>query len=477
MNIIKKVFELIEYYANKYKITFAEGNKYYSWIKNIQFFAENFSENISLSVSERNGIISFLDFLEIPLVKENVFKIKNPNTELILGETNVDKYSINMLTDAELLAYLMFIFSTVTFNENDGMVLLKYNIIIWNSGFHKFAKIARGKIVDINTKEIISYPFDKFFNINENADTQDYVVRKHLTNNRYLYVLDKKDGSTIIVSKHNGKPLITTNGSFDNEQIDWAKDLFKKKYSKFLSNIKEGFTYIFELIHPENRIVVDYGDEEALYMLSIRNLKTENLLSIDEIHSVADEFGFPYPEVFSFNDLDDIVYLAHTMKNANREGWVLRIGAADGNEYMVKIKLDEYFELHSAFDKIKLSFVYRHLIDNDLDDFMSIANEEQKKKIDEKLSIIDDIRNKVKVEAISIANEYLDKHGLTLETYSDDREKMIVFINDVLSSKNVFKFFAVQYIKFPATIDDKIAKIKISHMKNYSKMFGYEYNE
>ena len=144
---------------------------------------------------------------------------------------------------------------------------------------------------------------------------------------------------------------------------------------------------------------------------------------------------------------------------------------------MVKIKLDEYFELHSAFDKIKLSFVYRHLIDNDLDDFMSIANEEQKKKIDEKLSIIDDIRNKVKAEAISIANEYLDKHGLTLETYSDDREKMIVFINDVLSSKNVFKFFAVQYIKFPATIDDKIAKIKISHMKNYSKMFGYEYNE
>ena len=164
--------------------------------------------------------------------------------------------------------------------------------------------------------------------------------------------------------------------------------MFTKKYPKFLSELKDGFTYIFELIHPENRIVIDYGDEEALYMLSIREIKTKEMLSIDEIHSVADYFGFPYPEVFSFNKLDDIIYLAHNMKGANKEGWVLRIGAADGNEYMLKIKLDEYFEMHSAFDRIKLSFVYRHLIDNDLDDFIAIANDEQRKKIDEKLHCI-----------------------------------------------------------------------------------------
>ena len=38
-------------------------------------------------------------------------------------------------------------------------------------------------------------------------------------------------------------------GSFDNEQIDWAKKMFAKKYPKFLSELKDGFTYIFELIH------------------------------------------------------------------------------------------------------------------------------------------------------------------------------------------------------------------------------------
>ena len=475
MDIIKEVFNYIDYFAEKFKVSYEDGNKYYSLVKNIQKYADD--NDIVLPVAKREQIEAFLYFLEIPLLKANVFKICNPNVELIIGETYVENYSLSSLTDSELVSYMMYVFSTVTMNENNGLILLKYNIIIWNTGFHKFARLSRGKIIDLETKEIVSYPFDKFFNINEVADTKEDVVKEHLKNNRYLYVTDKKDGSTIIVSKNNGNPLITTNGSFDNEQIDFAKKLFAKKYPKFLGEIEDGYTYIFEIIYPENRIVIDYGDEQALYMLSIRNIKTQKMLSLDEIHTVANKYGFPYPDVFSFNNLDDIVHLAHTMKNANKEGWVLRIGTSDGNEYMVKIKLDEYFEMHSAFDKIKLSFVYRHLLDNDLDDFIAIATEEQRKKIDEKLTIVEDIRQKIKNETIKIAEEYLAKHNLTLETYADDRDKMITFVNDLLSAKNVFKSLAVQYVKFPCDLDRQLARIKISHMKRYANLFGYDYND
>ena len=475
MDIVKQVFNYIEYYEKKFGVTFETGNKYYSLVKNIQKYA---TENeVVLSFDERKDVENFLYALEIPLLKANVFKMCNPNTELILGETDVSEYDLGKLSDAQLVEYMMYVFSTVTMNEYNDLLQIKYNIIIWNTGFHKFARLARGKVLDINTKEIVSYPFDKFFNVNEVSDTKEEVVKERLKNNRYLYVTDKKDGSTIIVSKYKGTPLITTNGSFDNEQIDWAKKMFAKKYPKFLSELKDGFTYIFELIHPENRIVIDYGNEEALYMLSIREIKTKEMLSIDEIHSVADYFGFPYPEVFSFNKLDDIIYLAHNMKGANKEGWVLRIGAADGNEYMLKIKLDEYFEMHSAFDRIKLSFVYRHLIDNDLDDFIAIANDEQRKKIDEKLSVIQTIRDKIKSDIAELANEYLQKHNLTLANFDKDRCKMITLINDVLSSKSVFKALAVQYIKHNGNIDHQIVRLKISHMKKYSAMYGYNYNE
>ena len=471
MDIIKTSIKYILQFAKLYNISYEEDQIYYSMIKNIQLYCD---EN-EIVLMERDKIENFLLFLEIPLLNQNIFDICHPDEE---KNENVDysEYTLNKLSDSQLLKYLMYILSTITFAQNDNLVCLKYNIIIWNTGFHKLARICRGKIIDMNTLEIISYPFDKFFNINEVSDTKEDIIKQRLDNNRYLYVLDKKDGSTIIVSKYKGKPIITTNGSFNNEQTEWAKELFTKKYTTFLRNMQEGYTYIFELIHPENKIIVDYGNEKALYLLSIRDLSTQKLLSIEEIHQVADKFNFPYPEVFSFNNLDHIIHLARTLRNANREGWVLRIGASDGNEYMVKIKLEEYFAMHAAFDKITVSFVYRHLMDEDLDDFISIANEIQKQTVNEKLSTIFEIRNKIKTTAIILANEYLAKHNLTLKNYSENRDKMILFVNDLLSSDSKFKSLALQYIKSPNNFDKKINRIKISHMKEYCKLLGYSYN-
>ena len=83
-------------------------------------------------------------------------------------------------------------------------------------------------------------------------------------------VTDKKDGSAIIVTNYEGKIVINTNGEFDNDQVKWAKKLFEDKYSYFYNNIPEGYTFVFELIHPENQIVLDYGDEKSLYLLGVR---------------------------------------------------------------------------------------------------------------------------------------------------------------------------------------------------------------
>lgn len=471
MYIIQKTIKFIDFFAALYNINYNSEQKYYSIIKNLQ----NYCDNNDITLNNRKEIEDFLLFLEIPLMKQNIFKILNPD-DSIIEENDFSQYTLDKLSDAQLLKYMMYIFSTITFNQHENLICLKYNIIIWNTGFHKLARICRGKIIDINTLEIVSYPFDKFFNINEMPDTKIDVVKKHLINNNYLYVLDKKDGSTIIVSKYKNTPLITTNGSFDNSQIDLAKELFFKKYPIFLKKMKSGYTYIFELIHPENRIVIDYGNEKSLYLLAVRDLSTFNLLSLSQIHSIANEFGFPYPEVYSFNNIDHIVHLAHTTRNSNREGWVLRIGASDGNEYMVKIKLDEYFEMHTAFDKIRLSFVYRHLIENDLDDFVAFLTDNQKEILEQKLAIIYDIRQKIKLEAISLANEYLSKYNFTFTTYNSDREKMIEFIKDLLSSESPFKHFALSYIKFPDDLDIPVSRIKISHMKRYAKIFGYDYN-
>ena len=118
MNLIKRVFDYIDYFVEKFNIQFEDDNKYYSAIKNIQnYCAEN-----NISLENRKEIEEFIYELEVPQLNVNIFKICNPNVEL-LEDTDVSEYNLDKLNDAQLVEYLMFIFSTVTFNENDKYIL------------------------------------------------------------------------------------------------------------------------------------------------------------------------------------------------------------------------------------------------------------------------------------------------------------------------------------------------------------------
>ena len=436
---------------------------------------EHCEEN-DIVLENRKEIEDFIYELEVPFLTQNVFKIINANTAIEDG-MDISEYNLSRLSDAQLLSYMMYVFSTVSFVQKENLVCLKYNIIIWNTGFHNFAKLARGKIVDMETRQIVSYPFDKFFNIGEKPETAEDVVRDCLNKATYVYVTEKKDGTLIAVTRHNKSLLVTTNGSFENEHIDWAWEILNETYPQFVEKAKEGYTYVFELIHPENRIVVDYFGEKNLYMLAVRDLQTHKLMRLEQIHEIANHYGFPYPDVYDFNNLDDILSLAKNLKGANKEGWVFRIGLPDGQEKMVKIKLEEYFAMHAAIDKIRLSFVYRHLLSNDLDDFFSIANEEQKKRIDEKVALIQEIRDKITQEAKKIADTYLTKHNLTYATYANDRDKMIVFINDLLKHKSPYTTLALDYVKRQDEFAMRLSRMQISKMKKFCKLLGYNYNE
>ena len=470
--MIKQVFDYIDYFAEKLNIERKQDDLYYSAIRLLM----EYCETNTVVLDNRAEIENFMHNLEIPSLHQNIFKILNPEVP-IQEDMDISDYNFCKLSDTQLLGYMMYVFSTVSFVQKNELVCLKYNIIIWNTGFHNFAKIARGKIVNMKTREIVSYPFDKFFNIGEKPETKEELVRECLEKSTYVYVTEKKDGSLVSISRYNNDLLITTNGSFENYQTEWSMQILKEKYSDFFEKAEQGYTYIFELIHPENRIVVDYFGEKDLYLLAVRDLSTHKLLSLPQIHSIANKYGFPYPEVYDFNNLDDILHLAKTLSGANKEGWVFRIGLPDGTEKMVKIKLEEYFAMHSAIDKIRLSFVYRHLLANDLDDFFAVANAEQKKKIDEKVALVQEIRDKITTNAKALADEYLEKHCLTYANYTEDREKMIAFITDLLKHKSPFTPLAVDYVKRQEEFSTHLLRMNISNMKKYCKILGYDYNE
>ena len=473
MDLIKQSLSLIDKYVEKFGIEFEEENKYYSSVNGLK---EYLNENdIVLNKSDREELEKFIMSLDVPNAQRIFYDILN--LEWIDDDCNRKIIGIYDLTDNQILCYFSLIMSTITYSQYHDMLGLKYNIIIWNTGFHKLAKLCRGKVIDLKTKETISYPFDKFFNLNETEETSFENIEQHIKQSSYVWATEKKDGSTIIITKlKNGGLLITTNGSFENIQIDMAKEILKEKYSDFIENIMTGYTYIFELIHPENRIVLDYGQEKNLYLLAIRDLKTEKLVSLDEIHKVAEKYKFPVPEVYDFTNLETMVNLAHNMKNANKEGWVLRIGN-ENEEIMVKLKLDEYFAMHKTFGKVKLGWVYKHMVIGDLDDFLSLLDEKQKNEVFEKINDITTVREKIKEEVILEANLYLKEFNIKKKEFFDDRERMINIINKVFASKSNLKSFIIQYFKKEHLLDYQIEKINYKNMRPFFEKYGYNVNE
>ena len=460
MCLIKHAMYIIDDLIKEYNVHYDVENKYYS---TYSYMKEYISKNdiVLKDNLSRDRVEQFIYSLDVPYLKQNIYRILNPEKEITdeIFTTDIQKCKLSDLSDGQLLKYMLDILFTITYNQNGNLVLLKYNVAIWNTGFHKLAKLCRGKIVDTEDDyKIVSYPFDKFFNLNENEDTDEKLIEKYISGADYIYVNDKIDGSTIIVSNYKGKPLITTNGSFDNIQIDWANEMFQKKYKTFFKEMKDGYTYIFELVHPENRIVLDYGESECLYLLNIRDISSGRLLPLSDVHFIAKRHGFALPEVYDFKNLKDMIKLAHELTDVNKEGWVFRIGYK-GNEYMVKLKLDEYFAMHRAFGKVTINWVYKQMLSEVIDDTLSICNDEQKKEIFKLIDEVNQCRKKI-IEQVEVeARAILEKYDLTVETFEDNKELMVKIIKEILSSDSLVKHFVLKYVKGYKDISHNINKI------------------
>ncbi|MBL0913777.1 MAG: hypothetical protein IBJ09_15530 [Bacteroidia bacterium] len=181
----------------------------------------------------------------------------------------------------------------------------------------------RGLILDAWGNPV-ARPFAKFFNLGERPD--------EVLPDEPFEVLDKLDGSLGILYRLDGKPYIASRGSFTSEQAQEATRLLYEKYADAIPLLQEGFTYLFEIIYPENRIVVNYGTERALHLLAVIETATGT-------EHEPQDIGFPLAE--KFHGIRDIATLKER-STENREGFVIRFR----NGFRVKVKFEEYLRLH-----------------------------------------------------------------------------------------------------------------------------------
>ncbi|MCI0485276.1 MAG: T4 RnlA family RNA ligase [Blastocatellia bacterium] len=197
--------------------------------------------------------------------------------------------------------------------------------------------ICRGLIVN-GRDEIVARPFPKFFSyeqLNGQVPVEPFEV------------YEKLDGSLGILYWVGDEPRIATRGSFVSEQAQKATEIFRARYSHL--SFDQRLTYLFEIIYPENRIVVDYGDTEELFLLAVIETATGHELPSPDI-------GVPLVRRYDcINDFRELL----TMQERNREGFVVRFQSGQ----RVKLKFDEYKRLHKLLTGVTARHIWEDMRD------------------------------------------------------------------------------------------------------------------
>ncbi|MBC7813632.1 MAG: T4 RnlA family RNA ligase [Burkholderiales bacterium] len=153
-------------------------------------------------------------------------------------------------------------------------------------------------------------------------------------------VAEKVDGSLGILFQHKDEYHITTRGSFVSDQAQWATDWFRQNAIN-PEGLDDSLTYMFEIIYPENRVVVDYQGQSGLWLIGARSKQFGHELYEAELDAVAEAHGFFRPTVYRMDNIEDILAAAMAM-TSHEEGFVVRYS---DNE-RVKVKSDAYKLAH-----------------------------------------------------------------------------------------------------------------------------------
>jgi RNA ligase len=212
---------------------------------------------------------------------------------------------------------------------------------------------------------IAARPFQKFWNLNERAETKHEVLPwKH-----DHFVSVKWDGSMIhpCLDQRGSVVFMTKMGRTDTALKCEASHLTPALAEVCKMHITHGFTPIFEWVAPWNRIVIGYEKPE-LVLLAIRDTHTGRYFS-HGIHGTDwTEFGVRD----SHHELESKIDIEELRKRTDIEGVVV----SWMNGTRVKIKTDQYVLLHRAKDRITSSpkDAIAIILDDALDDALPILD-------------------------------------------------------------------------------------------------------
>lgn len=287
---------------------------------------------------------------------------------------------------------------------------------VYTRDWDDLTSICRGLVTD-GEGLVISRPFPKFFNWGEPEAPGPDITQAP------FWAYDKMDGTLIVVGERDGEAVVSTKGSFETWHSGLAREM--------LDGWKpvKGSTGIFEFIHPDNRIVVDYGDAKELVLLGA----VENDTGVDHFtpENYAEQSGWHgrlvAPQAFRLQAILQTV--ANPENGPNREGFVLLWPTEDGPSPRVKIKFAQYMQLHHQLSRLSNVAVWEALSSDTFEVMLEIVPDEMYDKVRE---CADELI--AEHAAVSAQAETVAKGARLLHDKRADQARYILGKDDVLSA-------------------------------------------
>lgn len=255
--------------------------------------------------------------------------------------------------------------------KDDEYTLLSYDQIK-SDFYNEIVRECRGIILENKTLEPVCIPFYKFGNYGEG-----YVPNIDWNSAR---TQEKVDGSLIKVWFHNGKWRVSTNGTIDAYKCEIGQvDLLKldcpyKYFGELFDKAKENvgldfeklnkdYTYMFELVSPYNKVVIEYK-EITIYHIGTRNNRTLEELDID--------IGVKKPQQFTLYTLEECLESANKLPY-NEEGYVV----VDKDWNRIKIKSPQYVAVHHIKNNgdVNIASIVQLIRTNEIGEFLTYFSE------------------------------------------------------------------------------------------------------
>lgn len=268
----------------------------------------------------------------------------------------------------------------------------------WNAG----TMLCRGLILN-EDKEIVARPFAKFFSLDQ-LEKLGTAIPAPPAGDYEIY--EKMDGSLGIFYEYGGEYGIASRGSFCGDQATQATAMLNEQYKEYIPKLialaQNGYTPVFEIIYPENKIVVDYGPARRLVLLAVLEMATglpsqkrfddpsiwpdkvtQNAVVINyqpQKHWHLASLRMDFYKLIAERPVPGVM-LSHAYSPlqaqlfANKEGFVA-VHRASG--YRIKLKYPSYVQMHRLIFGLTTKFIWDLVRKNDLKNVVNLLPDYEK---------------------------------------------------------------------------------------------------